>query len=50
MSHLPIWKPEEEQWIRERAYQLWEKRGCRDGYDLGDWLEAEAEMESSILG
>lgn len=30
--------------IRERAYQLYEQRGRRDGYALQDWLQAEAEI------
>jgi hypothetical protein len=29
--------------IRQRAYALYEKRGRRYGYDLDDWLKAEAE-------
>ncbi len=30
--------------IRTRAYQLYEDRGRVDGYDLDDWLRAEAEI------
>jgi Protein of unknown function (DUF2934) len=30
--------------IRMRAYELYEKRGRLDGYDLQDWLQAEAEI------
>ena len=30
--------------IRLRAYQLYEERGCEPGYDLDDWLQAEAEI------
>ena len=30
-----------EELIRERAYQLYERRGRADGHDLEDWLEAE---------
>jgi DUF2934 family protein len=30
--------------IRARAYQLYEERGCEDGHDLDDWLQAEAEI------
>lgn len=29
--------------IRERAFELYEQRGCQDGRDLDDWLQAEAE-------
>ena len=27
-----------------RAYQLYEGRGCLDGFDLQDWLQAEREV------
>ena len=27
--------------IQKKAYELYEKRGCVDGNDLADWLEAE---------
>jgi DUF2934 family protein len=30
--------------IRARAYRFYEDRGCEDGYDLEDWLRAEAEV------
>ncbi len=33
-----------EERIRVRAYELYEKRGKRDGYALDDWLQAEAEL------
>lgn len=37
--------------IALKAYQLFERRGCVDGHDLDDWLEAErlvlAEIEQS---
>ena len=33
-----------EEIIRHRAYQLFEERGCQHGYDLDDWLQAEAEI------
>ncbi|MGH9573790.1 MAG: DUF2934 domain-containing protein [Candidatus Acidiferrales bacterium] len=35
---------EPQQNIRERAYELYEQRGRRDGYALEDWLQAEAEI------
>lgn len=34
----------DEQAIRERAYELWEKGGHPDGKDLEYWLRAEAEI------
>jgi hypothetical protein len=33
-----------EQSVRERAYQLYEERGCEHGHDLDDWIRAEAEI------
>jgi hypothetical protein len=33
-----------EEIIRARAYRFYEERGCEHGYDLEDWLRAEAEV------
>ncbi len=30
--------------IRERAYELYERRGRNNGHDLDDWLTAESEV------
>jgi hypothetical protein len=30
--------------VRLGAYALYETRGCEDGHDLDDWLQAEAEI------
>ncbi len=30
--------------IRNRAYDLYQQRGCADGKALDDWLEAKAEV------
>ena len=27
--------------IARKAYELWQERGYRDGYELEDWLDAE---------
>jgi len=32
-----------EELIRRRAYDFYEKRGCEDGHDFDDWLQAEGE-------
>ncbi|MFO1068215.1 MAG: DUF2934 domain-containing protein [Geminicoccaceae bacterium] len=34
--------------IRERAYQLWEAKGCPAGQDLDLWLEAEAAVSKEL--
>ncbi|GMV71126.1 MAG: DUF2934 domain-containing protein [Leptolyngbya sp. PLA2] len=39
----PPVQPTTEQ-VRRRAYELWIARGCRDGHDLDDWLDAEREL------
>ncbi|MCL4742069.1 MAG: DUF2934 domain-containing protein [Phycisphaerales bacterium] len=33
--------------IRRRAYELWIVRGCRDGHELEDWLDAERELRGA---
>ena len=33
-----------EELIRKRAYRLLEQRGYEHGYDVADWLQAEAEV------
>jgi len=33
-----------EERIRKRAYELYEQRKRGDGYDVEDWLDAEAEL------
>ena len=27
--------------ISKKAFELWQERGCRDGHDFEDWLDAE---------
>lgn len=33
--------PMDEERIRQRAYERYCERGCQDGNDMEDWLEAE---------
>jgi Protein of unknown function (DUF2934) len=33
--------------IRERAYEIYIERGGADGRALGDWLQAESELEKT---
>jgi Protein of unknown function (DUF2934) len=30
--------------VRRRAYQIYEERGTEAGSEMGDWLQAEAEL------
>jgi hypothetical protein len=42
LKERPMWVPESPwQRIADKAYELYEQRGRRDGYALDDWLEAE---------
>ena len=34
--------------ISQKAYELWKERGCREGYALQDWLDAEAAVMEEI--
>jgi hypothetical protein len=34
--------------IAHRAYQLYCERGCQDGHDMDDWLQAEGELRDSV--
>ena len=34
--------------ISRKAYELWQERGCRDGQDLENWLDAEAIVMEEI--
>jgi hypothetical protein len=42
-AHLEVGAEELQDRIRERAFELYEQRGCQDGRELDDWLQAEAE-------
>lgn len=35
--------------IAERAFRLFETRGCVHGYDVQDWLEAERQLSEELL-
>ena len=36
----------QEEDVARRAFELYEARGCQDGHDLEDWLQAEQELEA----
>jgi hypothetical protein len=35
--------------ISEAAYYLYTERGCADGYDIDDWLQAETQVDDLIM-
>ncbi|PYU68169.1 MAG: hypothetical protein DMG49_16700 [Acidobacteria bacterium] len=39
--------PYSEERIRQRAYEIYLARGCEDGHDLSDWIEAERALKES---
>lgn len=39
--------PSLSQSIAERAYQIWQERGCQHGRDKEDWLAAEKELTAA---
>jgi hypothetical protein len=41
----PIDAETRRQMICERAYAIYASRGCADGGDVADWLQAEAEID-----
>ena len=41
-SEISITEPALQSRIRDLAYQLYLERGCVDGHDVEDWLEAES--------
>jgi uncharacterized protein YukE len=34
--------------VSQKAFELWQDRGYRDGHDLEDWLDAEAIVMEEI--
>jgi len=41
------WPIESVSWIEQRAYEIWQERGGGPGRELDDWLQAEAEYETT---
>lgn len=35
--------------VEQKAYELYEKKGCQNGHDLDDWLEAEKIIETEMI-
>lgn len=34
--------------IAQRAFELYCERGCQDGHDVDDWLQAERELRGAV--
>lgn len=45
-SETKVSSEESRKKIAVKAYELWQKKGCRHGNDWGDWLEAEKAVKS----
>jgi len=41
-------QPLDENAVRDRAYALYCKRGCVEGFDVDDWCEAERELRLPV--
>jgi hypothetical protein len=41
MGEHNCYKKDEGHCIQKKAYELWEKDGCKQGHDLDYWLNAE---------
>jgi hypothetical protein len=39
--------PQNNQQIRERAYEIYRARGCEQGNEVSDWLEPERDVKES---
>ncbi len=35
--------------VEKKAYELFEKRGCQNGYDWDDWFKAEKIVEAEMI-
>lgn len=49
VPHLPIELPDS-LWerISQKAFELWQERGYRDGHDLEDWFDAKTIVMEEI--
>ena len=50
LKNMPIQaRPNVEDEIRRRAYEIYEERGGEHGHDLDDWVRAEAEVTGTTV-
>ncbi len=47
LSEVPV-KPDLQEQVRQRAYELSQQRGDADGDELSDWYRAEAEIRAAF--
>lgn len=38
--------PDEDERIRQRAYELWEREGCPEGKEFDHWMQAKMDVAS----
>jgi hypothetical protein len=43
----PPTAPISEEQVAQRAFELYCERGCRDGHDVEDWLQAERDVRGN---
>jgi hypothetical protein len=48
-GEVPVGNAVRTEEIRRRAYEIYLERGEQPGRDLDDWLQAERELERSVL-
>lgn len=48
VMHAPLEESRIFEMICERAYELYDQRGCTHGKDIEDWLQAEAEVRANL--
>ena len=48
MGEHNCYKKDETECIKKKAYELWDKNGCKQGHDLDYWLQAEKAVKMQI--
>jgi hypothetical protein len=49
MNETRPFDPQDREAIAQRAYELWQRRGCPQGSAESDWYEAEAQLRAERL-
>jgi len=48
-GRVSVVNPSREEEVRLRAYEIYLERGQQPGHELGDWIQAERELERGVL-